>query len=119
MKEGLVKLPNADQAQVERAKVEDYLLDPAHPDGWGKARFFSSVGFQLQDWQVLASALRKVALESTVCESTESRHGREYVLDGTIATPSGRSVVVRTIWVISAGAEAPRLVSAYPRDTGD
>jgi hypothetical protein len=34
-----MKLPNADEAIVPRHKLENYLLDLAHPIGGGKARF--------------------------------------------------------------------------------
>jgi hypothetical protein len=42
-----MQLPNADEAIVPRDKLENYLLDLAHPMGGGKARFFPSFGFQL------------------------------------------------------------------------
>ena len=32
-----MKLPNAENAVVEREKIADYLLNPAHPDNGGKA----------------------------------------------------------------------------------
>lgn len=34
-------------ARVERHKVVDYLLNPAHPDDGGKAQFFESRGFSV------------------------------------------------------------------------
>jgi hypothetical protein len=37
-------LPNAAAAIVARSKVVDYLLSETHPDGRGKARFFSDRG---------------------------------------------------------------------------
>jgi hypothetical protein len=40
-------LPNAHDAIIPMDKVENYLLDLAHPIGGGKARFFPSFGFQL------------------------------------------------------------------------
>ncbi len=41
-----MKLPHAEQALVPRGKIENYLLDPAHPIGGGKARFFVHFGFR-------------------------------------------------------------------------
>ncbi len=43
MTEGL--LPNAERAVVSERKVVDYLLSETHPDGRGKARFFSGARF--------------------------------------------------------------------------
>ncbi|MDO9318039.1 MAG: DUF4926 domain-containing protein [Gammaproteobacteria bacterium] len=38
-------LSNADKARVDKSKITEYLLSPSHPDGWSKAKFFSSLGF--------------------------------------------------------------------------
>ena len=38
-------LPNANLAIVDREKIADYLLNPAHPDNGGKAKFFLGLGF--------------------------------------------------------------------------
>ena len=46
-----MKLPNAEQAIVEQAKIVDYLLNPAHPDNGGKVAFFLSLGFNREAWQ--------------------------------------------------------------------
>ena len=42
-----MKLPYADQAVVEQAKICEYLLNPAHRFGASKARFFVEFGFTL------------------------------------------------------------------------
>lgn len=36
-----MRLPNAQNAVVDREKIADYLLNPAHPDNGGKAKFFA------------------------------------------------------------------------------
>lgn len=61
-----IKLPNAQLAVVEREKVVDYLLNPAHPDNGGKVRFFFAMGFTCRDWPVLTDALRRHALNTPV-----------------------------------------------------
>lgn len=53
-----MRLPNRENAIVEAEKVRDYLLNPSHPDGWGKSEFFTTMGFRPDGWQVLAEALR-------------------------------------------------------------
>ena len=35
-----MKLPNAENAVVDIAKLRDYCLDPNHPEGKHKARIF-------------------------------------------------------------------------------
>jgi len=44
----------------------------------------------------------------------ESPHGRNYILQGRLVTPSGKTPWVRTIWIIEQQREAPRLVRACP-----
>ncbi len=37
-----VKIPNVALARIEREKIVDYLLNPTHRHGAGKARFFTA-----------------------------------------------------------------------------
>jgi filamentous hemagglutinin len=109
-----VKLPNADQAVVEREKVVSYLLNSAHPDNGGKAAFFELLGFTRVDWRTLAEALRRVGIDHEVSLSSTTAHGTKYVVDGEIAGPKGRTASVRTVWIVEGAVHRPRLVTAYP-----
>src|SRR5918912_3454022 len=93
-------LPNAHLALVERGKIVDYLLNPAHPDNGGKATFFIALGFRREDWETLAAALRQLAKSFTVSQNMETIHGKKYIIDGAIETPVGKTPVVRTVWLI-------------------
>jgi len=110
----LMKLPNPESAIIERGKVADYLLNPAHPDNGGKAAFFLALGFNQDDWEDLALAFRKLAGRAEITKRVASSHGCKYIVEGRIETPGGKSPAVRTVWIIDRGADAPRLVSAYP-----
>ena len=57
-----MRLPNVQKALVEKKKITGYLLNVAHPDGAGKSRFFSSLGFTIDNWQQLADALTEQAI---------------------------------------------------------
>ena len=94
-----MKLPDARLAIVEQEKIQDYLLNAMHPDNGGKAAFFLALGFSRDDWPMLAAAFRKMAGRYQVAKSVASPHGRKYVLDGEIETPSGKTPRVRTVWV--------------------
>ena len=108
-----MQLPNADAAIVLRGKLENYLLDLAHPIG-GKARFFLSFGFRRKEWNLLADAFRKHAQENPVANSISDADGVTYLIEGPLETPSGRKPRVRTIWLIETGKVAPRFITAYP-----
>jgi len=62
----------------------------------------------------MAAALRMLAINSPVNLSVESPHGKKYIVDGAIETPSGKTPMVRTVWIIDSGETIPRLVTAYP-----
>lgn len=111
-----MKLPNTHMALVEREKVTEYLLNPAHPDNGGKAPFFIALGFKREDWEQFAAAVRQLVLNARVSKYVETAHGKKYIIDGAIETPSGQTPVVRTVWIINRGANAARLVTAYPHD---
>ena len=111
-----MKLPNAQLSVVEPEKILHYILNPAHPDNGGKAPFFLGLGFRADDWQTLAAAFRQLAAACPVAKSVASSHGCKYVLDGRIGTPCGKTPMVRTIWIVDAGKQTPRLVTAYPRE---
>lgn len=109
-------LPNKDRVVVEAEKVRNYLLSEAHPDGHGKAEFFAAKGFRQERWHELADALRQVARENSVTKRMTSPHGQKYIVDGILRTPSGGSTLIRTVWIVDAGGDIPRLVTAYPRE---
>lgn len=111
-----MKLRNAHLAIVERHKVVDYLLNSAHPDNGGKAQFFESLGFSADVPELLIDALRSVAHTGEIVEIVQSSHGEKYVADGPVSsqTEGSHRRVVRTVWIIDRGLDAPRLVTAYP-----
>jgi hypothetical protein len=109
-----MRIPNCESAIVPRRKVEDYLLNPEHPIGGGKAKFFSHFGFQRERWQELAAALLRHAQENPVAETLTDADGITYVIESGLTTPSGRIPRVRTVWLVETGKLAPRFITAYP-----
>ena len=64
-----VKIPGAERATVDAAKVRDYLLSPEHRVGSAKARFFAQLGFE-QGWALVPYKGRPgEALRSLSCGS--------------------------------------------------
>ena len=109
-----MRLPNAERARVDREKLTDYLLCVSHPDGGSKAEFLARFGFRVDDWEVLAEALRRHGAHSDVVNSVDSAYGMRYAVDGPLETPDGRKPLVRTIWIIEKGSARPRLITAHP-----
>jgi hypothetical protein len=101
-----MRLPNRDQAHVERGKLTDYLLNINHPDAKGKSTFFH--GHYGSVWKRLRDDLLDHATGS-VTSTEETRHGTLYVIEKTL-----RGTLVRSVWILRKGESFPPLVTAYP-----
>jgi hypothetical protein len=109
-----MKLPNSHLAIVEQDKITDYLLNPKHPHGASKARFFAQFGFHAAAWEGLAAALLTHGQMLGVARVTQTPFGPRYDVEGALAAPDGRAPRIRTVWQWDQGEIAPRLITAYP-----
>jgi hypothetical protein len=109
-----MKLPGADQAIVDGAKVRDYLLSLEHPIGRFKAAFFGSLGYTRNQWQRLRQDLLQLGQSGTVEQGQESAFGQKYEVRGILEGPSGGRADIVTVWIVLNGEESPRFVTAFP-----
>ncbi len=108
-----MKLPNSDQAWIPNKKLAGYLLSRNHPVGSAKADFFRGFGFDEQNVELLEAGLLLLA-RTGVSNMIDSPYGTKYEVEGELETPSGRTVTVRTVWIIESGERNPRFVTAFP-----
>jgi len=95
-------------------KIARYLLNPDHPQGGSKARFFLGFGFNRERTTEFADALFQQALRASVRMVTPTSPDRRVIACiGPIATPSGREPWIRTVWLVERD-EVGRLVTAHP-----
>ncbi|WP_431203433.1 DUF6883 domain-containing protein [Bradyrhizobium betae] len=107
------RLPNGGQALLDMRKIEDYCLDPSHPRGRHKARVFrEAIGLQWSDASWLRDALLEAAQSGEALRDGEGAWGTHWRLDTTLRR-QGKSVVVRTIWIIRTGETVPRFVTCW------
>jgi hypothetical protein len=109
-----MKVPGAELAVVDPAKVRDYLLSAEHPVGRFKATFFGRIGYSRGDWQLLIASLRAIVASEDATPGDRSAFGHKYEVRGTLVGPNGRDAKVVTVWIILAGEGAPRFVTAFP-----
>jgi hypothetical protein len=109
-----VDLPNSGAAWIPRSKLEEYLLDPDHPTGGAKARFFAQLGYTRENLEALEQELLALARREAVEQELSTRHGTKYVLGGYLEGVRGERKKVRTIWILEPDTPGPRLVTAYP-----
>jgi hypothetical protein len=108
-----MRLPNAEDAIVDRRKLVGYLLARDHPLGRTKAAWFEAFGFSAQAWEQLAAALEEHAKAQPIARVIGTPYGTKFVLDGPLRSPDGRNPGVRTVWFIELGEDRPRFVTAY------
>jgi len=111
---GAMKLPNAENAVIDRAKIVQYLLDVDHPQGGSKARLLHSLGYSAADWTRLESDLRAAHLSEDVLATRQTLWGMRYEVLGPLTGPTGDSVLFRSVWQIDVGTDRPRLITMYP-----
>ena len=108
-----MKLPNPEHAVVELAKLRDYSLSPAHPEGKHKARVFAAaLGLTQTDAEWLREQLLAVPAEHDCVSGLSDQHGQRYTVDFT-ATLRGKSARLRSAWNVRPEENFPRLVSCY------
>lgn len=114
-----MKLPNAETAVVDIAKLRDYCLNPNHPEGKHKARAFrAKLGFQRGDAERLRQLILEAILTAEATEQKPTEYGRRFIVEFRLFTSEGagvigNSAVVRTAWIVRNGEDFPRLTTCF------
>ena len=98
-----MKLPLVNEAEVPRAKIVQYLLNPNHRSGKSKARFFTGHGYAAERWQELAETLRTHARENEVAKEETTPLGVRLVVEGPLTLRDGAVAEIRSVWFIESG----------------
>lgn len=108
-----MKLPNGKNAVVEIAKLRDYCLGAAHPEGRHKARVFRAIlGIGPAESRTLRERLLAAALDQDAVEGEVDAFGQRYVIDF-VVEHQGRRALVRSSWIMLANEDFPGLTSCY------
>ena len=107
------RLPNSDQAILDIRKIDDYCLNPSHPRGRHKARVFrEALDLQRSDADWLRDVLLEAARSSEASQVAVDAWGAYWRLDAAVRR-HGKGAVVRTIWIVRTGENAPRFVTCW------
>jgi len=109
-----MKLPNAQMAVIDQAKLVDYLLNVDHLYGGPKAGLLRSLGYAVDEWRQLELDIRTQLLVHDVALARETPWGVRYEIVAPLVGPAGKTVQFRSIWQIDRGTDAPRLITMYP-----
>ena len=93
-----MKLPNAENAVIQQAKLVDYLLDPSHLYGGAKARWLLVRGYRADSWQrrFMARSTSKWAHGGEL-DTKSSRHFRPLPVNRYRFVVFGKSILEPTI----------------------
>lgn len=109
-----MRILNPDRAVIEPAKLRDYLLSPTHPVGRFKAPFFLALGYSGAEWSRLEADIPGQHLPREAVPAPPTPYGQKYIIRDTLVGPGGASSRVVTVWVVRAGEDFSRFVTAYP-----
>jgi hypothetical protein len=110
----ILNLPDWERAEIDPAKIRNYLLSSTHPVGRFKSPFFAALGYTEKDWHVLQAGLREIVRQGTPVHAGRNDYGEKYTVWGRLKTPAGFSRGITTVWIVLLGEDVPRFVTAYP-----
>jgi hypothetical protein len=107
-------MPNPHELRVEAGKIQDYLLNLDHPEGYGKAKFFRGVGFSEEAIGGMIEAFRSHAATNKIAQIIEHPYGVKTVVECFMETPAGKAYCIRSVWNDHGDGKPPKLVTALP-----
>lgn len=109
-----MKLPRAEDVEIDARKILDYLLSQTHPVGRFKARVFARAGFNINTAEGFIAEIRRIAAAGEIAAAEDFEFGRKYTVPGELVGPLG-STQVLTVWLQEPGRAGVRLVTVRPR----
>ena len=109
------KLPGGERAVIDPRKLRDYILAPRHPLGRFKAAFFNTLGYNADNWELLAAELRKAALEHEAEPDDRTPYGQKYRVRSILIGPNGRVAPVVAVWIVLNDEDTARFITIIPR----
>ncbi|UBF27785.1 hypothetical protein K9N68_07685 [Kovacikia minuta CCNUW1] len=113
-------LPNAQNAEIDPRKFEEYSMNPDNPANQGKWMAFEAIGYDVRDIgnrRIAAgnviSQLRQKLTEVSAFQRQPSIYGLRFEVQVVIQGPNGKVGNLLTIWQIDNGAETPRLITNW------
>ena len=107
-------LPDWGSADVPETKLHLYLLSETHPTGKAKALLLANLGYDMNNVEQLQQDLLSIANSGNITGIVTSAYGTKYIIEGPLKSPSGNTLMMRTVWITEVGDLRPRFVTAYP-----
>lgn len=110
-----MKLPEKFIIEIPENKIIGYALSPSHKLGSHKANYFKSYGFTVKNSFEFISGIKNIAQKNEIVSDVRNNFGVSYVVDGSIKSPSKKTVRLRTVWIVEHKSNVARLVTVFPK----
>jgi len=100
-------------AVIARSKLVDYLLVLRPWDD--KCKYLAQAGFEVENAELLESAIRGLAAQSDAIEDGKNDYGTFWRVDGELPGPNGVVLPIVTIWLKWSSDGTFHFITLKPR----
>ena len=119
IKNGIIKLPNYEDAVIPKEKFTKYALDINNPKGRNKAiAFQEALGYNVNNVDKLIRNIQKNLNKFNAIEKSDKGFGKQYEVLMTLVGENKKIANVKTGWIIDKETGETRLTSAYVTKKG-
>ncbi len=104
------KMKLSADAEISEEKVKNYLL--VWRSRSDKSQWLASAGYTLANWRQLQSDIRNLLVNDATFVR-ENPWGRLYEIRGILNGPSGKTLYVRSIWMIESETGRTKFITLY------
>ena len=108
-----MKLPSDSILEIESKKIQNYLLNPDHPDGKSKAGFFLLNGITVENPSLLENLLKAQAMNEEVAKELATPFGKKFIFESAIEFPNRKTHHIRSVWIKNRNENVIKFVTAY------
>ena len=94
-----MKIPSDSILEIDKNKIEKYLLNPSHPDGKAKADFFITNGIDLSHTEQFENFLKQKVITSEITKELTTLFGKKYIFESLIVFPNKKTHLIRSVWI--------------------
>ena len=105
-----MRLPK--DALISDEKLVKYLLVPKKRND--KSRWLAEAGYTLGTWPILKADLKNQALPGNASLIETTAYGIMYEIRSRLTGPNGKTLAVRTIWMVEKATGIAKFITMYP-----
>jgi hypothetical protein len=100
------------EAIIAASKLNQYLLVKQRRND--KSQWLATVGYSLENWVDLECDLREQILTLDAVLIEKNLYGDVYEITGSLRGPSGKEILVRTVWMDESATGEIKFITLFP-----